>query len=317
MQDTARMKKTNNRDDGRRRGWSLTRGERVTAYLFLTPAVFFLVLLIAWPLLEVIWNSFNRSNLINPSVKGFAGLDNYRDVFKMEYFGQALVNTVIWTVLSVAGEYVLGLVSALALNQPVRGRAVFRGIIVIPWVVPIVVAGLTWTWLLTPDYGILNIWMVQLGILKQKYYWLGEMNTALLTVTFVNIWRSFPFYTVSLLAGMQSIPKEMLEAAAIDGAGIWKRFRYIVMPELKTVSITIIVMHIIWTSINFDFIWVMTQGGPLHTSETLPILIYRLAMKEYNYGAASALSTFMMSIMIVCSVIYYVYTRAGNQAKAG
>jgi multiple sugar transport system permease protein len=303
------MKKTSNRRDGRKHGWSLSRGERATAYLFLTPAVFFLLLLIAWPLLEVIWNSFNRSNLINPSVKGFAGLENYRYVFTVEYFTQAMYNTVIWTVLSVAGEYVMGLISALALNQPIKGRAIFRGIIVIPWVVPIVVAGMTWTWLLTPDYGIINIWMVKLGIMKEKYYWLGEMNTALLTVTFVNIWRSFPFYTVSLLAGMQSISKEMLEAAAIDGAGMWKRFRHIVMPQLKTVSITIIVMHIIWSSINFDFIWIMTQGGPLHSSETLPILIYRLAMKEYNYGAASALSTFMMSIMIVFTVIYFLYTR--------
>jgi multiple sugar transport system permease protein len=299
----------------RRQGWSLTRGERMTAYLFLSPAVFFLLLLIAWPLLQVIWNSFHRSNLINPEVHGFAGLDNFRYVFQMEYFSQALLNTLIWTVLSVIGEYIMGMISALALNQPIRGRGLFRGIIVIPWVVPIVVAGMTWTWLLTPDYGIINVMLIKLGLMKDSYYWLGEMNTALLTVTFVNIWRSFPFYTVSLLAGMQSIPKEMLEAAAIDGAGIWTRYRYITFPQLKTVSITIIVMHIIWSSINFDFIWIMTQGGPLHTSETLPILIYRLAMKEYNYGAASALSTFMMSIMIICSLVYFIYTRAHTKER--
>lgn len=315
MQNTAVAQEVEKKAISRKRRWSLSRGERVTAYVFLSPAVFFLLLLIAWPLIEVIWNSFQFSNLVNPDVSGFAGLENFRYVFANEYFKTALMNTVIWTAVSVAGEYVLGLISALALNQPVRGRALFRGIIVIPWVVPIVVAGMTWTWLLTPDYGIFNIWMVKLGLMDRSYYWLGEMNTALLTVTFVNIWRSFPFYTVSLLAGLQSIPREMMEAAAIDGAGIWKRFRYIVLPQLKTVSLTIIVLHMIWTSINFDFIWIMTQGGPLHASETLPVLIYRMAMKEYNYGGASALSSMMMGLMIVCAFVYFMYNRMQRNGR--
>lgn len=272
---------------------------------FILPALLFFLLLNAYPLGQVLWDSFQLKNLLNKAANGFAGFKNYAAVVRAEYFQTALRNTVVWTVLSVAGEYVLGLVSALALNQKVKGRTLFRAVIIVPWVVPIVIAGMTWTWMLTPDYGILNIWMVKLGIIDKPYYWLGELNTALLTVTFVNIWRSFPFYTISLLAGLQSVSRDILEAAAIDGAGVRRRFWHIVLPQLRTVSLTIIFIHIIWTAINFDFIWVMTEGGPLHASETLPIMIYRYAMQEYNFGQASALASMMLGFMVVGFALYY------------
>lgn len=280
---------------------------------FILPALAFFLLLNAFPLGQVIWDSFQYKNLLNKAAIGFAGFANYAEVIKDKYFQTALRNTVVWTTLSVAGEYVLGLVSAIALNQQIRGRTLFRGIIIIPWVVPIVIAGMTWTWMLTPDYGILNIWMVKLGIIDKPRYWLGELDTALLTVVFVNIWRSFPFFTISLLAGLQSVSKDIAEAAAIDGAGLRRRFWHITLPQLKTVSLTIIFIHIIWTAINFDFIWVMTEGGPLHSSETLPIMIYRYAMQEYNFGQASALASMMIGFMVVGFSLYYYYSVRKNR----
>lgn len=273
----------------------------------------FFLLLNAFPLGQVLWDSFQFKNMMNKAVSGFSGFANYTAVFNEPYFQTALRNTVIWTVLSVVGEYILGLVSALALNQQVRGRTIFRGIIIIPWVVPIVIAGMTWTWMLTPDYGILNIWMVKLGIIDKPYYWLGELDTALLTVIFVNIWRSFPFYTISILAGLQSVSKDILEAAAIDGAGVRRRFWHIVLPQLKTVSLTIIFIHVIWTAINFDFIWVMTEGGPLHSSETLPIMIYRYAMQDFNFGHASALASMMLGFMVGSFLLYYYFSVRKNR----
>jgi multiple sugar transport system permease protein len=205
----------------------------------------------------------------------------------------------------VVGEYALGLASAVALAQPVRARAIFRGLTIIPWVIPIAVAGLNWTWMLTPDYGILNIWMVKLGLLDAPYPWLGQMDTALLTVTFVNIWRSYPFYTLSLLAALQAIPRELHEAAAVDGAGAWRRFRVITLPHLRTVSLTLIFIHIVWTAINFDFIWVMTQGGPLNASETLPIMIYRYAMQDFDVGAACAVASMSMAFLASLFFVYH------------
>jgi multiple sugar transport system permease protein len=281
--------------------------DKFHAYLFVFPAILFFLLLVAYPLINVVWDSFHFKSLLNTAQTSFSGLENYRSVINDENFKKILSNTVIWTVLSVAGEFLLGLISAIALNQQIKGRAIFRGFIIIPWVVPIVIAGMTWTWMLTPDYGIINFLLIKMGILESPYYWLGEMNTALLTVTFVNIWRSFPYYTICLLAAMQSIPKELLEAAAIDGAGVVKRFFKIVLPQLKPVAFVLIFIHLIWTSINFDFIWVMTEGGPLNSTETLPITIYRLAMQEYDVGSASALASMMIGFMLTIFVVNYYY----------
>ncbi|MDQ0091947.1 multiple sugar transport system permease protein [Paenibacillus anaericanus] len=287
---------------------------RRIAYWYVLPALLFFILLNAYPLLNVLWDSFHYKNLLNKSLNGFAGIDNYKEVFANEYFWSSLRNTLIWTILSVTGEYILGLISAVALNQNVRGRTFFRALVIVPWVVPIVVAGLTWDWMLSPDYGIINYWLTSMGIIDKPYYWLGEMNTALLTITFVNIWRSFPFFTITLLAGLQSVSRDVLEAAAIDGAGVRTRFFKIVLPQLKTVSLTIIFVHIIWTAINFDFIWIMSEGGPLHSSETLPIMIYRYAMQEYNFGNASALASLMLGFMLSAFIIYYFYTSRKNRA---
>lgn len=292
------------RKSGRR---ALSRTARIhrAAWLFVSPAAVFFLVLIAFPLVSVVWRSLHFASLTNPSVTGFAGLENFRTILDDDTFWPALRNTTVWTALSVAGEYFLGIVSAVALAQPIRGRALFRGAIIIPWVIPIVVAGLDWTWMLTPDYGVINLWLVKVGLLDHARFWLGDMSTALLTVTFVNIWRSFPFYTLSLLAALQAVPQELHEAAAIDGAGAMRRFVSITLPHLKTVSLTLIFIHIIWTAINFDFIWVMTEGGPLNASITVPIMIYRYAMQDYDIGAACALASMSMAFMASAFFVYY------------
>jgi len=270
---------------------------RRNSLLFVAPAGALVLLLVALPLLRVIWDSFHFVNLVNPEQAGWAGLENYRTVLDDEEFAPAVVRTVWWTALSVVGEYLLGLVSALALARKVRGRAVFRAILTVPWIVPIVVAGLTWTWMLTPDYGVVNAWLQASGIARHPHHWLGQTETALLAVTFVNVWRSFPFYTISLLAGLQTVPRELYEAAAIDGAGALGRFWHITLPHLRGISLTLVVMHCIWTAINFDFIWVMTEGGPLNASQTLPVLVYRYALQQFDVGAASVVAVFMMLFM--------------------
>jgi multiple sugar transport system permease protein len=301
----------------RRTGSASREGQlRRVAALCLAPAAAFFLCLIAYPLARVIWAAFHYVNLTNPTVSGYAGLDNFDTVLTDDRFWPSLWRTCVWTFVSVAGEYALGLASAVALAQPIKGRTVFRALIIIPWVIPIVVAGLTWTWMLTPDYGVLNLWMVKLGLLAKPYYWLGNLDSALLTVAFVNIWRSFPFYTLSLLAALMAVPSDVLESAAMDGAGPFRRFVYIVMPYLKAVSLTLIFIHIIWTAINFDFIWVMTQGGPLNSSETLPILIYRYSFEDSDVGAASALASMMMGFMLAAFFIYWygAARRAGKVA---
>jgi multiple sugar transport system permease protein len=281
------------------------RGMPRIAWLFLAPVSIILLALIAYPLIDVVWKSFHYVNLTNPTATGFSGFDNFLTVFQDDDIGPAVWNTVVWTVVSVIGEYTLGLASAVALAGPIRGRAIFRAMIIIPWIIPIVVAGLDWTWILAPDYGVLNLWLVHLGILSHPVNWLGQLQTALLTVTLANIWRTFPFYTISLLAALQAIPPELHEAAALDGASAWRRFWSISLPHLRPVSLTLVTLHIIWTSVNFDFIWVMTEGGPLNSSTTLPILIYRYAMQNFDVGAACALAGMMMSAIATMFFVYH------------
>lgn len=286
---------------------SLTRDQRNvrTAFVMILPAMIFLLLLIAYPLGKVIHDSFYFTHLINKSMTGFAGFANFEKVISDEHFGQAAKNTCFWTVFSVLGEYLMGMLTAVLLNQQFKGRALFRTFVFIPWLVPIIVAGMTWDWMLNPSFGIINYLLVHLNFIKAPIDFLGDVKYAMSTVIFVNIWRSFPYYTISFLSAMQSIPGELNEAAAIDGAGMFKRFFKVTLPQLRSVSLVIVFMHIIWTSINFDFIWVMTQGGPNYATETLPLMIYRYSMQKFDVGAASALSTMMFTFMTVLFIVYY------------
>lgn len=294
-----------------------TSSGRSFPFLALTPAWVFLVLLIGYPLLKVLWDAFQNVNLINTSLTGFAGLDNFADVIADRHFGRAVRNTIVWTVASVAGEFVIGLGAALLLNRKVRGQGFFRVLTFIPWLVPIIVAGMTWEWMLNPDFGIVNSMLTSLGITQTPINFLGDAKWAMATVIFVNIWRSFPYYTISFLAALQAIPQELYEAAQIDGASALRQFRSVTFPQLRSPALIIVFIHIIWTAVNFDFIWVMTQGGPNYATITLPILIYRYSMQDFNVGMASALSTMMLIATSLIFVLYYRYRRRLSEEVVG
>lgn len=281
-----------------------SRRRKLTIIIMLLQALIFLILLKGYPLVKVIHDSFFKVNLIKP-VSGFAGLDNFKKVIADERFTQTVGNTIVWTVFSVLGEYLMGMTTAILLNRQFKGRAIFRTLIFIPWLVPIIVAGMTWDWMLNTEFGIVNYALKSLHIVNQSIDFLGDSRYAMISVICINIWRTFPYYTISFLSAMQSIPYELHEAAAIDGAGIVQRFFHITLPQLKSVSLVIVFMHLIWTAINFDFIWVLTEGGPNYATQTLPIMIYRYSMKKFDVGAASALSTLMFAAMTVLFLVYY------------
>ena len=285
----------------------LTRDQRKlkTAFIMLLPALVFLALLIAFPLGKVIHDAFTHVHLINKSMTGFAGIENFKTITEDEHFVQAVKNTILWTIFSVAGEYLMGMITAVLLNQKFKGRAIFRTCIFIPWLVPIIVAGMTWDWMLNPEFGIVNYMLKNMGLISNSINFLGDSKYALATVIFVNIWRSFPYYTISFLSAMQSIPGDLAEAASIDGAGMFRRFFSVTLPQLRSVSLVILFIHVIWTAVNFDFIWVMTEGGPNYATETLPVMIYRYSMRKFDVGAASALSTMMFTVMVVLIIFYY------------
>jgi multiple sugar transport system permease protein len=271
------------------------------------PAAIFLGLLFFWPLINVVLTSLQQQNLLQLDVSSFIGLDNYRaELQSDQYFWPAFQHTLIWTAGSVVPEYILGLLTAILLSQPIRFRGIIRGIFIIPWLVPFVVAASTWKWILDPYYGILNLLLVHAGWTQQGTDWLGDLQMALPTVIVINIWRSFPFYTLVLLAAMQMVPHEEHEAAAIDGADTLARFWYVTFPYLKGTSLIIIILHVIWTFQNFDFIWLLTQGGPLHVTETLPVLVYLEAFRYYNLGTSAAIAVL---ILLALSVFVFIYIK--------
>ncbi|EAC5437321.1 sugar ABC transporter permease [Listeria monocytogenes] len=290
-------------------------GNRINSLIYIGPAIIFMVFLIGIPLIQVIWDSFHAKSLTNPNLNDFVGFENFKKVLTDDLFTNNLKNTVVWTAVSVIGELILGLFVGIALNQKIRGRVAFRSMIIVPWIVPIAVAGLTWTWMLNPDYGIINYLLVKTGLIEQSVYWLGNKATALLTVTFINIWRTFPYWVISILAGLQSIPDDLYEAASIDGANLISRFFNVTLPNLKNVLSTLIFMHIVWTSVNFDFIWITTEGGPNYASETLPIMIYRFAMKNYDIGKSSALSVIMIVVLLAFFAIVPIYQMVRKKLK--
>jgi multiple sugar transport system permease protein len=283
----------------------------------MAPAWIFLVALIGYPLVRVLFDAVNHVNLINTTVGGFAGLANFSQVVSDPHFSAAVRNTLVWTLGSVVGEYAIGLGSALLLNRPVRGQGAFRVLTFIPWLVPIIVAGMTWSWMLNPDFGVVNSLLVEWGLLHRPINFLGDAAWAMPTVIFVNVWRSFPYYTISFLAALQAVPEELYEAAQIDGASPWRRFRDVTFPHLRSVSLIIVFIHVIWTAVNFDFIWVLTQGGPNYATITLPILIYRYAMQQFDIGMASALSTLMLIGTSLVFVVYYRYRRKLSEEIVG
>lgn len=277
--------------------------------LSLSPALIFLAVLIGYPLVTVLTDAFENAHLVNPGVGGFAGLDNFEKVVTDTHFYPAVGNTIVWTVGSVVGEFVVGLGAAILLNRKMRGQVLFRVATFIPWLVPIVVAGMTWEWMLNPDFGIINSVLTSTGLVESPVNFLGDKDWAMATVIFVNVWRTFPYYTISFLAAMQAIPDELYEAAALDGANAWRRFWSVTVPQLRSVALIIVFIHLIWTAVNFDFIWVLTQGGPNYATMTLPILIYRYSLQQFDVGAASALSTLMFLGTSLIFVVYYRYRR--------
>ncbi|KJQ54499.1 carbohydrate ABC transporter permease [Microbacterium sp. SA39] len=298
-------------------GGSRRRANLRFTILALSPAWLFLAVLIGYPLFKVLTDAFQKAHLVNPSVGGFVGVDNFDKVIADPHFFPAVGNTVAWTVGSVIGEFVIGLAAAVLLNRRLRGQGFFRVITFIPWLVPIIVAGMTWEWMLNPDFGIVNAMLTGSGLVDSPINFLGDPAWAMPTVIFVNVWRSFPYYTISFLAAMQAIPDELYEAARLDGASAWRCFWSVTMPQLRSVSLIIVFIHLIWTAVNFDFIWVMTQGGPNYATMTLPILIYRYSLQQFDVGAASALSTLMLIGTSLIFVVYYRFRRKLSEEIVG
>lgn len=271
-------------------------------YLLMLPGLLLITVLLLYPLGRGIVSSFFHEKMGSAQPAQFVGLRNYITLFQDEIFAKAFFNTILWTVFVVGFQFIGGLVIALMLNENFKGRAIYRSLVLIPWVIPNIAAGLTWKWIYSYQYGIFNYFLERVGWLNEPIDWLGQPRYALLSVIITAIWKGLPFITIVLLAALQGIPYQLYEAAALSGANVFQRFRYVTLPSLKQVGTMAILLEIIWTFNQFDLVYVMTKGGPANSSQLVPLYSYLTAFNffDMNYAAAiGVIGLLMMSIFVV------------------
>lgn len=280
------------------------------AYLFILPAMLAMIILVFYPLALGISYSFTNMNQYNmgskfvePSYK-YVGLDNYITIFTDpdSLFWPVFKQTIIWTFTNVSLHFLIGLSLALVLNRQIRGRTIYRMILLVPWAVPSFVSAFSWRWMFNYDYGLFNWLLAKIGV--QPIPWLSDPLWATVAVIMTNVWLGVPFMMVVLLGGLQSIPGELYEAARVDGASRVQQFFKITLPLLKPVAFTVTLLGIIWTFNMFNIIYLVSEGGPYNSTQILVTYAYVEAFQNWNFGISTTYGVIILSILISFSVVY-------------
>jgi multiple sugar transport system permease protein len=283
---------------GRRRS---ALGSRGTPYFFLLPGAAYIVLFQLVPLLQEVYLSFTRTNLLNPTRSTWVGLENYATIFASPDFQQTLRTTLVYVLACVVGAVGSGLGVALLLNGPFPGRGIARALVTVPWAAPGIATALIATWMLNAQYGIITRALRALGVNVGEGGVLDNPDLALVAILATTIWQLFPFVAVVLLSALQAVPAELVEAAQMDGANRWWRFRVVTWTVIRPTVGLIALLMTIWSLRRFELIWLMTRGGPLGTTRTLVIDLYSEAFDSKQLGAAAAIG--MVGIFIALIVV--------------
>ena len=287
---------------------------KLEPYGFISPTVLLLLLLMVIPVFLVIRYSFMDNVIVNQNPL-FVGLENYRTMIADERFIIAVKNTAFFTIVSVIAHLIIGLSFATLLNSELLSKTtltIYRMIYILPWLFTVAIIAILWRMILNP-LGVLNYIIMSLGISQNQTEWLSSESTALLAVTFINIWAGYPFYMISLLAGLQGIPKDLHEAALVDGATGLQKFWNVTLPHLKPLIISMSILDLIWTSQQFALIWMTTGGGPLSSTEMLGTYTYKLAFSQYEFSQASTSAVFLFLISMGLALVYNRTQRAREQ----
>lgn len=278
---------------------TFARRNAIWGYLLVLPALILLIGLVAYPFFYAIYISF--TSRIVGDAGHWIGFDNFRYLAKTASFEKTIRNTITLVVVSDILKLFIGLGLALILNEQIRGRGIFRAFVLLPWAMPGFVAFLVWRLLFTPIGGGINLILSETGIDNSYIDWLGQKSTALPAVIIATVWRGFPFWCISFLAALQTVPPELYEAAKIDGATAFQRFRSVTLPHLRYVILVVVLLSSIWTANSFENIWLMTQGGPSDATMVFPVLAY-FGMQTQRLGEAAAVSVAMVPALIILVV---------------
>jgi N,N'-diacetylchitobiose transport system permease protein len=275
--------------------------------LLLLPALVIIAGLVGYPLARTVYLSFTDTDLGALIYGGadWVGLENFKEVFTDERLRTSLVNTVVFGTACVIGTMVFGFAVALLLNQRLNGNVFFSIAVLLPWAVPALAASAIWKWLFDARYGFVNWGLVQLGFDGfQDYAWFASRNSAYVAIFVTVVWQSFPFIALSLLAGLQTLPKETLQAASVDGASAFQRFRLVTLPLLRPIIVVLVVFSTIWDFKIFDQIYVMASGVPDRAADTMAVAAYREGFALGHYGAGSAAAVVLFLVLLVFSIAY-------------
>ncbi len=281
--------------------------KKITPYLYISPTVILLFILLVIPIAMVVGYSLFDNVIINKS-PSFVGLKNYTDLLTDKTVWNAISNTLLFVVASIIAHMLIGMVFAMVLNTQYLGsrtKGIFRVIFALPWMFTASVIAIVWRIILNPN-GVLNYIIVTLGLTADKIEWLASRDIALKSVILINIWSGYPFYMISILAGLQGISTDLYEAAAIDGANAVKTFFHITIPQLKPILLSLLMLDFVWTLQQFALIWMTTGGGPANASEAVSTFIYKEAFSKYQYSRASAMAVILL---IACTIIGIFYVR--------
>jgi len=268
------------------------------------PSVVVTLAIVFVPMLQAIWMSLHEYVLFRPRAIQWIGIQHFLKILEDEVFWISLQHTVVWISLTVPAQLLLGLLTALLLNQHFFWRPLARALVIIPWALPSVVISLMWVWIYDANFGILNEFLLRLKLISYSIPWLADPDTALYAIILTLTWQGFPFFAVMILAGLQAIPKTYYEAAAIDGASVIQQFFYITIPGIAGVIFTSVLLRIIWVANSLDVIFVMTGGGPGYATHTLPLYAFVEARTSLDYGYGSALAVTFSLLLTILVVLY-------------
>ncbi|QWW70557.1 carbohydrate ABC transporter permease [Rhizobium sp. WYJ-E13] len=286
-----------------RRPWLRRLADASEPYLYSAPSLILIIAVMLVPLVVGVSYAFRDIQLLNPFSGGFVGLEHFRELSRDKAFYGALRNTLWWTGASVILQFFLGLVLALLLDKPFWGRGVIQALVFLPWAVPSFLAGLNWAWLFNPVIGPIPHWLFALGLMSEPGNILSDPRYAMWGPIIANVWWGIPFFAITLLAALQAIPRDLYEAASIDGAGWFQRFWSITLPFLApTIAITVM-LRTVWISNFADLIVVMTGGGPADRTQIVASYIFTQAFRRLDFGYASAIALVLLVLLLAYSML--------------
>lgn len=284
--------------------------EALFAWLLVAPAVIFIAVIVAWPLAETLRLSFLEADL---GGEEWVGLANYTDLVESRRFHDTVVRTFYWMFLSVGLKLILGLIGATLLNAAIPGRALFRVLVMPPWVIPIAIGCFGWLWLYNGHFGLISGVLQRVGIIDGPFEFLAYKSSAFYSAIVTDVWIGTPMVTLFFLAAMQGVPRDLYEAAWVDGAGRWYRFRRITIPQIMPVIVSMALLSAIWTFNSFEIIWILTQGGPRGATTTLIVDTYRTAIGNYKFGEGAARAVIIVILLAIFSLIYLFFLNKVNR----